>query len=125
MQLEDLPGVEPHLINKLKRAGIQSVLDLAVSIPHELALGATEYDSDDGGAVTADTETISDAVLKAKRALIECGALIKEFCTADQVLEKRKSLVRFTTGSKNLEANSLHQVVACRYPGYFLTLRRM
>ena len=80
LQLEDLPGVEPHLINKLKRAGIQSVLDLAVSIPHELALGATEYDSD-GGAVTADTETISDAVLKAKRALIECGALIKEFCT--------------------------------------------
>ena len=103
LQLEDLPGVEPHLINKLKRAGIQSVLDLAVSIPHELALGATEYDSDDGGAVTADTETISDAVLKAKRALIESGALIKEFCTADQVLEKRKSLIRFTTGSKNLD----------------------
>ena len=103
LQLEDLPGVEPHLINKLKRAGIQSVLDLAVSIPHELALGATEYDSGDGGAVTADTETISDAVLKAKRALIESGALIKEFCTADQVLEKRKSLIRFTTGSKNLD----------------------
>ena len=103
LQLEDLPGVEPHLINKLKRAGIQSVLDLAVSIPHELALGATEYDSGGGGAVTADTETISDAVLKAKRALIESGALIKEFCTADQVLEKRKSLVRFTTGSKNLD----------------------
>ena len=57
----------------------------------------------DRGAVTADTETISDAVLKAKRALIESGALIKEFCTADQVLEKRKSLVRFTTGSKNLD----------------------
>ena len=56
-----------------------------------------------GGAVTADTETISDAVLKAKRALIESGALIKEFCTADQVLEKRKSLIRFTTGSKNLD----------------------
>ncbi|MGB7639350.1 MAG: hypothetical protein WBL88_17440, partial [Nitrososphaeraceae archaeon] len=97
-------GVESHLINKLKRAGIQSVLDLAVSIPHELALGATEYDSSSGGgAVTADTETISDAVLKAKRALIESGALIKEFCTADQVLEKRKSLIRFTTGSKNLD----------------------
>ena len=96
-------GVESHLINKLKRAGIQSVLNLAVSIPHELALGATEYDSDGGGAVTADTETISDAVLKAKRALIECGTLIKEFCTANQVLEKRKSIIRFTTGSKNLD----------------------
>jgi DNA repair protein RadA len=30
-------------------------------------------------------------------------ALIKEFSTADQVLERRKSLVRFTTGSKNLD----------------------
>ena len=101
--VSDLPGVEPHLINKLKRTGIQSVLDLAVSIPYELALGATEYDSGDRGAVTADIETISDAVLKAKRALIESGVLIKEFWTADQVLEKRKSLIRFTTGSKNLD----------------------
>jgi DNA repair protein RadA len=98
LQLEDLPGVEPHLISKLKRAGIQSILDLAVSVPHELAGG--EYD---GSAIAADTETISEAVLKAKKALINSGALIKEFCTADQVLEIRKSLVRFTTGSKNLD----------------------
>src|SRR5919198_1373386 len=99
LQLEDLPGVEQHLITKLKRAGIQSVLDLAVSIPYELALGSNA----DRGAVAADTETISEAVLKAKKVLIESGALIKEFCTADQILERRKSLVRFTTGSKNLD----------------------
>jgi DNA repair protein RadA len=99
LQLEDLPGVESHLITKLKRAGIQSVLDLAVSIPHELALGA----NDGGGAVAADTETISEAVLKAKKILIDSGALIKEFSTADQVLERRKALVRFTTGSKNVD----------------------
>jgi DNA repair protein RadA len=100
LQLEDLPGVEPHLISKLKSAGIQSILDLAVSVPHELAAGGGEYD---GSAIAADTETISEAVLKAKKALIDSGALIKEFCTADQVLERRKSLVRFTTGSKNLD----------------------
>jgi hypothetical protein len=29
LQLEDLPGVQLHLISKLKQAGIQSVLDLA------------------------------------------------------------------------------------------------
>ena len=34
LQLEDLPGVQPHLISKLKGAGIQSVLELAVSVPH-------------------------------------------------------------------------------------------
>ncbi len=34
--LEDLLDVKPYLINKLKRDGIESVLDLAVSIPYEL-----------------------------------------------------------------------------------------
>jgi DNA repair protein RadA len=42
-------------------------------------------------------------VIKAKKALADSGALIKEFSTADQVLERRKSLVRYTTGSKNLD----------------------
>jgi hypothetical protein len=40
LQLEDLPGVQLHLINKLKQAGIQSVLDLAASTPTELVGGA-------------------------------------------------------------------------------------
>src|SRR5919199_1764582 len=98
LQLEDLPGVQPHLINKLKQAGIQSVLDLAASTPNELAEAGYE-----GKAISADTETISELVLKAKKALTDSGALVKEFSTADQVLERRKSLVRFTTGSKNLD----------------------
>jgi DNA repair protein RadA len=97
LQLEDLPGVQPHLISKLKQAGIQSVLDLAVSIPQELAPGG------EGSVISVDTETISELVLTAKKALADSGALIKEFSTADQVLERRKSLVRFTTGSKNLD----------------------
>jgi DNA repair protein RadA len=97
LQLEDLPGVQPHLINKLKQAGIHSILDLAVSIPQELAPGG------EGSVISADTETISELVLKAKKALADSGALIKEFSTADQVLERRKSLVRYTTGSKNLD----------------------
>ena len=103
LQLDDLPGVEPHLLSRLKRAGIQSVLDLAVSIPHELAAGGGDYDGS-GVAVAADTETISDLVLKAKKALMDSGVLSKEFCTAEEVLERRKTLVRFTTGSENLDA---------------------
>ena len=97
LQLEDIPGVQPHLISKLRQAGIQSVLDLAVSVPQELAAGG------EGTRISADTEVISELVLKAKKALIDSGALVKEFSTADQVLERRKSLVRFTTGSKNLD----------------------
>jgi DNA repair protein RadA len=102
LQLEDLPGVQSHLITKLKRAGIQSVLDLAVSVPNELAAGG-EGAGYEGNSVSADTETISELVLKARKALVDSGTLIKEFSTADQVLERRKSLVRYSTGSKNLD----------------------
>jgi DNA repair protein RadA len=102
LQLEDLPGVQQHLISKLKQAGIQSILDLAVSIPNELAVGG-EGGGYEGNTISADKETISELVLKAKKALVDSGALIKEFSTADQVLERRKSLVRYTTGSKNLD----------------------
>ena len=65
LQLEDLPGVQQHLISKLKQAGVNSVLDLAVSIPNELAAGAYE-----GNVISADIETISELVLKAKKVLV-------------------------------------------------------
>src|ERR687886_1044606 len=98
LQLEDLPGVQSHLISKLKLAGVNSVLDLAASTPNELAGAGYE-----GKAISADTATISDLVLKAKKALADSGALVNEFSTADQVLERRKALVRYTTGSKNVD----------------------
>jgi hypothetical protein len=34
---------------------------------------------------------------------VDSGVLSKEFCTAEEVLERRKSLVRFMTGSRNLD----------------------
>ena len=103
LQLEDLPGVQQHLISKLKQAGVRSVLDLAVSIPNELAVGGEGEGGYEGNTISADKETISELVLKAKKALVDSGALVKEFSTADQVLERRKSLVRYTTGSKSLD----------------------
>ena len=103
LQLEDLPGVQQHLISKLKQAGVCSVLDLAVSVPQELAVGGEGVGGYEGNTISADKETISELVLKAKKALIDSGTLIKEFSTADQVLERRKALVRYTTGSKNLD----------------------
>ena len=85
LRLEDLPDVEPYMISKLKRAGIQSVLDLAVSIPHELSEGGGGggYIDDNNTAITSDIETISQLVGKAKKALIDSGVLNKEFCTAE------------------------------------------
>ena len=34
---------------------------------------------------------------------MDSGGLGKEFCTAEEFLERRKTLVRFTTGSENLD----------------------
>jgi DNA repair protein RadA len=99
LQLQDLPGVEPYMINKLKRAGIQSVTDLAVSTPVELIAG----DYADNSPIEADIETVFQLITKAKRALMNFGVLDKEFCSAEQLLEKRSQLVRFTTGSKDLD----------------------
>ena len=104
LRLEDLPDVEPYLISKLKRAGIQSVLDLAVSIPIELAGGGDYIIDDENSAITSDIETISQLIGKAKKALMDSGALSKEFCTAEEFLERRNSLVRFTTGSMKLDS---------------------
>ena len=67
-RLEDLLDVKPYLINKLKRDGIESVLDLAVSIPYELTerggeVGGGDYyyygAENNTAAVTADIDTIS------------------------------------------------------------------
>ncbi len=92
--IEDLPDVKPHLISKLKRAGIDSIHELAVSIPNELV-----WDKGIGD----DVQAISDLVTKARRSLIDSGLLVKEFCTAEEILERRKGLVRFSTGSTKLD----------------------
>ena len=64
-------------------------------------LPGVEYN--EGNGIAADIYTISELVMRAKKALIDSGILTKEFCTAEEVLERRKSLVRFTTGSANLD----------------------
>ena len=52
LRLEDLPEVKPHLVTKLRGAGIESIFDLAISIPHQLI--------EDGGILTgADTHVAS------------------------------------------------------------------
>ena len=48
-------------------------------------------------------QAISDLVTKARRSLIDSGLLVKEFCTAEEILERRKGLVRFSTGSAKLD----------------------
>jgi precorrin-6x reductase len=42
--------------------------------------------------------------MKAKKALIDSGLLAKDFSSAAEILERRKNLVKCTTGSSNLDS---------------------
>ena len=86
LRLEDLE-IKPHLITKLKNAGIESIFDLAISIPHDLIdIG--------GGILSGTSEDIAlDLVTKAKNALVNSGILVKDFSTAEALLERRRKLL--------------------------------
>jgi DNA repair protein RadA len=100
--LESLQDVDQHLLDKLQGVGIQSVSDLATTTAAELL--EDYYSNYNEGARGIDVETISQLILKAKQRLIEDGLLQKEFSTAERMLELRKKLVRFTTGSQSLDS---------------------
>ena len=69
LHLEDLP--KPLELTKLKRIGIESVLELATSIPQDLA-------DETGDKI----ESMSILIVGARKALSNIGLLSKEFCTA-------------------------------------------
>ena len=87
VRLEDL-DIKPYMIAKLKMAGIQSVFDLAISIPHQF-IGGMLSGTDEHAAL--------ELVTKAKKALVNSRLLYKDFSTAQDILERRKNLVRCTT----------------------------
>jgi DNA repair protein RadA len=91
IHLEDLPGIRPLQISKVNRIGINSVLELAVAIPQEIA--------EESGS---DLESMVALVLEAKRTLTNIGLLSKEFCSAADILNRRREILRCTTGSKSL-----------------------
>jgi DNA repair protein RadA len=97
LRLEDL-DIKPYMIGKLKLAGIDSVFDLAISIPHQL----TDVS---GGALTGTDERIAlELVTKAKKALVDSGLFYKDFSTAQDIFDIRKNLLRCTTGSAKLDS---------------------
>jgi DNA repair protein RadA len=97
LRLEEL-DIKPYVITKLKMAGIQSVFDLAISIPHQLV--------DIGGGMLAGTDehVALELVTKAKKALVDSGLFFKDFSTAQDILDRRKNLLRCTTGSAKLDS---------------------
>jgi DNA repair protein RadA len=79
-------------------AGIESVFDFVISIPHQL----TDIS---GGMLTGTDENVAlELVTKAKKALVDSGLLYKDFSTAQDILDRRKNLLRCTTGSSKLDS---------------------
>lgn len=85
-ELTDLPGIGEATAEKLRKAGYDEFDKIAASSPHELAEVAE-----------IGVETAKKAIGAARDAL-EMG-----YEPADKILERRKSIGRIKTGSKNLD----------------------
>ena len=90
--LENIKGVGPKTREKLKACGVETMLDLAVSLPKELeeSLGGTE-------------EKAAAMITSARVYLEENGLLERGFVPAIEMLHKRSSRRRATTGSPALD----------------------
>lgn len=92
LTLRDLEGVGPALEKRLREAGIVSVLQLAAALPDEVveAIGGAE-------------ENALQLIMEAQNKLRSSGLLEREFIPALEALERRRKLMKCTTGSKNLD----------------------
>ena len=92
LEIDDIEGIGPTTTKKLKEAGIVSVMDLAVASAEELAID-----------INISKESAATFVIGAQKLLRDSKVIEKEFLTADVALEKRKSMLKCSTGSKALD----------------------
>src|SRR6478609_2042569 len=92
LEIQDIEGIGPTTAKKLKEAGIISVMDLAVTSADELAV-----------EINASKESAAAFIIAAQKLLRDSNVLEKEFITADAALEKRRSMLRCSTGSGALD----------------------
>ncbi|MCW6168455.1 MAG: DNA repair and recombination protein RadA [Thermoplasmatales archaeon] len=87
-KIEDLPGVGEATAEKLRENGYDDLMTLAVASPKDL--------SDLAGVA----EGSAAKIIAAARKFADVG----NFETGEEILERRKSVQKLTTGSKNLDA---------------------
>lgn len=90
--LEEIPRITSNITKKLKELHICSVAQLAVQIPIELALKLGDRE--------VDVEAANRLITNARKILAQDESL---FSTADQILEKRNKISRYTTGSEKFD----------------------
>jgi len=84
--LEDLPGVGPKIAEKLTVVGYTDPMAIAVTSPSELA------------GIAGIGEGQAAKIIAAVRERLNIG-----FETADKILERRSTVAKISTGSKNLD----------------------
>ncbi len=92
LDLEMIPGIGPRTKEKLNENSIETVLDLAAALPNELqeAIGGKDVNA-------------ASLILSARKLLEGSGLLEGSFVTAAEVLSRRKTMMRCTTGSRSLD----------------------
>ena len=95
LTMEGIPDITSDIIDKLKKLNINSVYQLAVQSPIELAL---EFED-----TSLNVESASTLIANARKILIDNEVLSQEFLTGDDLLEKRNKLSRYATGSESLD----------------------
>jgi len=83
--IEELPGVGAATATKLKDAGFADLMSIAVASPGKLC------------EATGMTEAVARKVIQAARESFDMG-----FESADQILKKRERVIKFKTGSENI-----------------------
>jgi DNA repair protein RadA len=85
-RVEDLPGIGPATVEKLSKGGYSDLLSVAVATPGEL-VGVAEV-----------SETTAKKVIAIARANLQM-----DFESGEEIMEKRNSVIKISTGSANLD----------------------
>ena len=94
--LEKIPNITSDMLERLKELRIDSVSQLAVQVPIELALKMGDDETD--------VEVANRLVANAREVLTEHENLSRDFLTAGEMLEKRNKISRYKTGSEKFDA---------------------
>ncbi|MFH1589991.1 MAG: DNA repair and recombination protein RadA [archaeon] len=84
--IEDLPGVGAATAEKLKMVGFKDLMSIAVATPGELI------------EATGMSQLVAKKIIQASRSNLKMG-----FQSGMDILEKRKTIDRISTGSKNFD----------------------